>query len=201
MLIEHDGYVPRVDATARIAPTAVLCGDVTVGAHASVGFGAVLTAESGPVTIGDHCVVMENAVIRGTRQFPVSIGDFVLIGPHASLTGCTIADCVFLATGCAVFNGARIDPRCEVRINGIVHVKTHLDAETTVPIGWIAVGNPARLFPPDRHTEIWEVQKPLDFPQTVFGVERADPGESEMCDITVRYTRLLRKHDGDRVVE
>jgi carbonic anhydrase/acetyltransferase-like protein (isoleucine patch superfamily) len=44
MLIEHLGKRPVIDPTARIAPTAVICGDVTVGQSTSVGFGAVLTA-------------------------------------------------------------------------------------------------------------------------------------------------------------
>ena len=95
MLIEHDGKRPKIDPSARIAPTAVLCGDVTIGPGTSVGFGAVLSAESGPIAVGAHCMVMDNAVVRGTRRYPVTIGDRVLIGPQASLSGCTVADDVF----------------------------------------------------------------------------------------------------------
>jgi carbonic anhydrase/acetyltransferase-like protein (isoleucine patch superfamily) len=47
-----------------------------------------------------------------------------------------------------------------------------LDPGTVVPIGWIAVGQPARLFPPDRHDELWAMQEPMDFPGTVYGVPR-----------------------------
>jgi carbonic anhydrase/acetyltransferase-like protein (isoleucine patch superfamily) len=83
MLIEHEGKRPRIHPSSRIAPTAVICGDVTSGAETSVGFGAVLTAESGPIELGSRCIVMENAVIRGTRRHPVAIGDHVLIGPQA----------------------------------------------------------------------------------------------------------------------
>ena len=75
MLIEHLGKRPVIDPTARIAPTAVICGEVTVGLGTSVGFGAVLTAESGPIIVGRECVIMENAVIRGTRRHPVTVGD------------------------------------------------------------------------------------------------------------------------------
>jgi carbonic anhydrase/acetyltransferase-like protein (isoleucine patch superfamily) len=58
MLIEHLGKRPTIDPTARIAPAAVLCGDATIGPDTSVGFGAVLTAESGPIVIGRQCVIM-----------------------------------------------------------------------------------------------------------------------------------------------
>ncbi len=60
MLIEHAGKRPKIDPSARIAPTAVLCGDVTIGPGTSIGFGAVLSAESGPITVGAHCIVMDN---------------------------------------------------------------------------------------------------------------------------------------------
>ncbi len=70
MLIEHQGKSPRIDSTATIAPNAVICGDVAIGGHSRVLFGAVLTAEGGPVEIGMHCIVMENAVIRGTARHP-----------------------------------------------------------------------------------------------------------------------------------
>lgn len=198
MLYEHDGERPRIDPSARVAPTAVLCGAVTVGANTSIGFGAVLTAESGPIAIGANCVIMDTAVIRGVRGNPVTIGDNVLVGPRAYLTGCTIADEVFLATGATVFNGARIGRGAEVRINGIVHLRTVLPAGATVPIGWIAVGDPAEILPPDQHERIWAIQKPLDFPRFVFGVERPPPGESIMPTVMPRYARALQRHKQDR---
>jgi carbonic anhydrase/acetyltransferase-like protein (isoleucine patch superfamily) len=137
MLIEHLGKRPVIDPTARIAPTAVICGDVTVGPSTSVGFGAVLIAESGPIVVGRECVIMENAVIRGTRRHPATIGDHVLIGPGAYLSGCAIRDCAFLATGSRVFNGATVGARAEVRINATVHLLTKLPEDATCPsTGW-----------------------------------------------------------------
>ncbi len=201
MLIEHEGQRPRIHPTARIAPTAVICGDVTVGADTSIAFGAVVTAESGPVTIGACCIVMENAVIRGTRRHPASVADHVLIGPHAMLSGCRVAESAFLATGSAVFNGAEIGARAEVRVRGTVHLATRLPADGVVPIGWIAVGDPAAILPPDRHDDIWQRQEPLNFPRAVFGVERPPPGETNMPEITRRYASLLRRHRGDRIID
>jgi carbonic anhydrase/acetyltransferase-like protein (isoleucine patch superfamily) len=131
MRIEHLGKTPNVDASARVAPNAAICGDITIGANTSIGFGAVLTAETGPIQIGKNCVIMENAVLRGTKRHPLTIGDHVLIGPRAYLTGCTVEDCAFLATGCAIFNGAIIGARAEVCINGTVHLLTRLAPDTT----------------------------------------------------------------------
>lgn len=201
MLIEHAGKAPTIDPTAHVAPNAVVCGDVTIGPGTAVGFGAVLTAESGPITIGIDCVIMENVVIRGCLRFPVHIGDHVLVGPHAYLSGCTVADEVFLATRSSVFNGAKIGARAEVRVGATVHLLTQLEAAVTVPIGWIAVGDPARILPPDRHDEIWAVQEPLNFPKAVFGVERPPLGESNMAQIAERYATLLHRHRDDRIID
>jgi len=200
MLYRHDGKQPNIHATSRIAPNAVVCGDVTIGPNCSIGFGAVLTAESGPIAIGANCIIMDTAVIRGVRGNPVRIGDNVLVGPRAYLTGCEVADDAFLATGATVFNGARIGARAEVRINGIVHLRTLLPEDAVVPLGWIAVGDPAEILPPNQHERIWSIQQALDFPRYVFGVERAPPGQSIQPTVMPRYARRLRNHVDDQLL-
>jgi carbonic anhydrase/acetyltransferase-like protein (isoleucine patch superfamily) len=197
MLLEHLGKRPRIHETAYIAPTATVCGDVTVGAESRVLFGAVLVAEGGPVILGRHCIVMEQAVVRGTPRHPARLGDHVLVGPHAHLSGCIVEESVFVATGASVFNGARLGARSEVRINGVVHVNTAVPPDGTVPIGWVAVGDPAQILPPNEHERIWAIQKTLEFPRTVFGLDRAATGETIMPEATRRYSRALGAHRHD----
>ena len=199
MLIEHRGKRPRIHESAYVAPTATICGDVTVGENSRVLFGAVVTAEGGPVEIGAECIVMENAVIRGTPRHPIRIGDHVLVGPRAYLTGCVVEDNAFLATGSTVFNAAVVGEGSEVRVNGVVHLRTVLPKDSLVPIGWVAVGDPAEILPPHEHERIWAIQEPLDFPRTVFGVERV-PAETMMPEMTRRYARSLQRHSADRPI-
>jgi carbonic anhydrase/acetyltransferase-like protein (isoleucine patch superfamily) len=201
MFLEHEGKLPRVDPSAYVAATATICGDVRIGPNCRILFGAVLTAEGGPVTLAEHVVVMENAVLRGTRRNPLTIGRHCLIGPRASLSGAQVDDEVFLATGSCVFNGARIEPRCEVRINGVVHLRTRLPEGSTVPIGWVAVGDPAQILPPSAHEEIWAVQERLDFPGYVFGLSRGAHGNCPMPELTRRYARALTAHQHDRPIQ
>jgi len=201
MILEHGGKRPIVHDSAYVAPTAVICGDVSIGEDSRVMFGAVVSAEGGPVKIGSGCIIMENAVIRGTGRHPAEVGDHVLVGPRAYLTGCTVEDDVFLATGATVFNGAVVKSRSEVRINGVVHLRTLLPEDAVVPIGWIAVGNPAEILPPDKHREIWDIQEPLDFPRYVFGLERPPAGRTIMPELTRRYAAFLGKHKEDAVVD
>jgi carbonic anhydrase/acetyltransferase-like protein (isoleucine patch superfamily) len=199
MRFEHLGAVPRIHPEAVVAPTAVISGDVRIGADCHVLHGAVITAEGGPITLGEHVIVMENALIRATSTNPVRIGDHTLVGPMASVSGATIGEEVFLATGSRLFNGARIGSRSEVRVNAVVHLRTELPEETVVPIGWVAVGDPLRILSPDRHEEIWEAQHELDFPGYVFGIDRSTP--DLMVQLTERYARSLARHEHDRRVD
>lgn len=176
----------------------MLCGEVTVGADSRILFGAVLTAEGGPVEVGERCIVMENAVLRGREGHPVRLGDHVLVGPHAHVNGAAIDDDVFLATGVSVFPGARVAKGCEVRIGAVVHVNSALREALTVPIGWIAVGDPAELFPPEAHEELWPIQRRMDFPGTVFGIDRA---EMTMEKVARRYAERFGRHRDDRLLD
>ena len=200
MLYSHNGKAPIIDASAYVAPTAVLCGDVRVGPGCAIGFGAVMSAEDGSITLGHDCIVMENAVIKASKRAPVRIGDHVLVGPRAYLSGCTIENHVFLATGITVFNHAVIGTRSEIRVNGVVHLRTTVPPDSTVPIGWVAVGDPAAILPPNAHERIWDLQEPLDFPRVVFGQERPAPGDTIMPELTRRYAAVLRSHAGDEEI-
>jgi carbonic anhydrase/acetyltransferase-like protein (isoleucine patch superfamily) len=195
MILIHNGKKPNLDPTAYVAPTATVCGDVSIGAHCRIMFGACLVAEGGSIKIGTHCIVLENAVIRSTSRHSVRIGDHCLIGPNAHVTGCTVKDEVFIATGAAVFHGAVLEARSEVRVNGVVHLKTRLLEGVTVPIGWVAVGDPASILPPDQHDAIWNIQEPLNFPLVVYGYDRT---EANMIKITERMSKLLSTHKNDQ---
>src|SRR5437763_7102726 len=186
MLIEHRGRRPVVPASAYVAPSAVLCGAVVLGERARILHGAVLTAEDGEVRTGSDVVVMEHALVRGRAAHSAVLGDTVLIGPHAHVNGGTVEDEVFVATGAALFPGSVAGTGAELRINSVLHVNSRLAPGTVVPIGWIAAGDPAVLFSPDRHDELWEVQRTLDFPGTVYNVPRGTP----MREIMSRQARF-----------
>ena len=201
MLIEHAGRRPRVADSAYVAPTAVVSGDVVVGEDCRVLFGAVLTAEGdGSIELGERCTVMENALVRGRPGNRTVLGDHVIVGPYAHLNGVEIGDDAFIATNAALFPGARVGARAEVRIGGVVHVNSRLPDDGLVPIGWVAVGDPAEVLSPDRHREIWAIQEKLDFPGTVFGLERPAPGETILPEVSRRYAELFGRHRDDRII-
>ncbi|MEV6785043.1 gamma carbonic anhydrase family protein [Streptomyces sp. NPDC051098] len=197
MLYEHRGRQPVFPESAYVAPSAVLCGAVVLGERARVLHGAVLTAEDGEVRVGADVVVMENALVRGRAEHPAVIGDAVLIGPHAHINGAVVEDEVFVATGVSMFPGSVAGTGSELRINSILQVNSRLRPATVLPIGWIAVGDPAELFSPDRHDELWEVQRGLDFPGTVYGL----PRDASMREVMARQSRFYGAHTDDRRID
>lgn len=200
MILSHAGKRPILDPDAWVAPDATVCGDVVLGPGVRVLHGVRLVGEAGGrIELGAYCIVMENAVIRASVRHPCRIGSHCLIGPNAHVVGAVLEDEVFVATGAAVFHGAHVGHSAEIRVHGVVHLRTRLDAGATVPIGWVAVGDPARLFPPDQHDAIWAVQEPLDFPQWVYGASRDTP--ALMSEVTRRLSERLGRHALDSVSE
>jgi gamma-carbonic anhydrase len=197
MILSHRGERPVVPESAYVAPSAVLCGAVTLGEKARVLHGAVLTAEDGEIWIGGEVVIMENALVRGRSRNPVSVGNAVLVGPHTHLNGSTVEDEVFIATGASLFPGSVAGSGSELRINSVLHVNSKLAPGTVLPIGWIAVGDPAQLFPPDQHEALWRVQAELDFPGTVYGVPRG----TRMRTIMARQTEFYGAHGDDQIID
>jgi carbonic anhydrase/acetyltransferase-like protein (isoleucine patch superfamily) len=194
---------PSVHPEAYVAPTAVLSGQVSVGPGTCIMHGAVLAAEGGPVDIGANCMIMENAVLRGTPQHPLIMGDHVLAGPHSHLTGCGIADEVFIATGAKVFNGAQLGRASSVALGGTVHIGCVVPPLGRVPIGWVAVGEPARMYPPG---EAEAIRAGLDevaggFLPFVFGIDEVADRREQMQAALRRYTTAIaRHHRQDEVV-
>lgn len=188
-LFEHHGKRPRIHPTAFVAPNASLIGEVSIGEGSVVLFGVVLAAETGPISIGRHCVIMENAVLRGISRHPLVIEDHVLVGPHAHLTGCHVQSEVFLATGACAFNGAVLESGSTVKIHGTVHVRTRLPAQTVVPIGWIAVGDPAEILAPEAEPRLTALLRERNFMKTVFGQE-----ERSVRRMAEAYSKSLQSY-------
>ena len=194
--IRHLGQEPCIHPDAYVAPTAVLSGQVSVGAGSCIMHGAVLAAEGGPVQIGSHCVIMENAVLRGTGRHPLLMGDGVLIGPHVQLTGCCLADEVFIAAGAMVLNGAHLGRAASAALGAVIHVGAIVPAMARVPIGWVAVGDPARMYPPG---EAEPIQASLagagwSFFPFAFGVDDAGGRREQLRAALQRYTRAIARH-------
>ncbi len=112
MKYANQGKAPVIHPSAYVAPTATISGDVTIGENSAVLHGAILTAEGAPLVIGKDCVIMENAVVKASGgsalQFPATIRDGCIVGPHAYVAGATIGTGCFISSGAKIYNGVTV---------------------------------------------------------------------------------------------
>lgn len=176
MLIRNRGAEPIVDASAFVAPTAVLVGRVSVGPRARVMYGAVLDSEASKVEVGATAIVCENAVLRATSvgdaDLRVVVGDHAFVGPHATLLGCTVDPACYVATGATILQGAMVGSGAVVAVGALVHANTQVPSESFVPPNTIAVGDPLRVYAPGDE-RLPEAIRNANFAQTAFGVSTA----------------------------
>jgi carbonic anhydrase/acetyltransferase-like protein (isoleucine patch superfamily) len=183
MLIRHRGVAPVVDPSAYIAPNATLVGDVRVGAHARVMYGAVLDAEGSRVEIGAYTIVSEQAVLRATAVTgaAVELGDHVFVGPHATVLGARVGRCAYLAAGATVLQLADVGAGASVAVGALVHARSVLPDEFFVPPHTTAIGDPVEVFGSDRGEELAAAIARTGFADAAFGVR------TEWADRINRY--------------
>ena len=130
MIVSSNAKKPKIHASSYVAPSATIGGDVTIESGCAILHGAVIVSEGAPVTIGSDTVVMENAVLRASGgsalQFPLTIGERCIVGPHAYVVGASIGEGCLIASGAKVYNGARLEDGSGVAPGAIVGV----DAES-----------------------------------------------------------------------
>ena len=112
------------------------------------------------------------------------LGDHVFVGPHATLLGCTVGRCCYLATNATVLHGARLGAGAVVAVGALAHAGAVLPSEMFVPPMTVAIGDPARVYPTDRPDELAEAVRGVNFAQAAFGVTH------DWTDRIARYERI-----------
>lgn len=134
-----NGITPDIDATAFIAPTSSLIGDVTLGPDVGVYFGAVIRGDMSSITVGTRSNVQDNVTLHVDDGFPLTVGSGVSIGHNAVVHGCTIEDDCLIGMGSRVLNGARVGAGSLIAAGAVVA------PGTDVPPGSLVAGVPGKV--------------------------------------------------------
>jgi carbonic anhydrase/acetyltransferase-like protein (isoleucine patch superfamily) len=149
-------------------------------------YGAVLDAEGSRIDIGEAAVICENAVLRASAaaatEQPVLLGDHVFVGPHATLLGCVVDRCAYLATAATVLQTARLGAGAVVAVGALVHARAVVPDEYLVPPHTLAVGDPLRVLAAGSD-EVPDAIRGVDFAGVAFGID------SERTNRVDRYER------------
>jgi carbonic anhydrase/acetyltransferase-like protein (isoleucine patch superfamily) len=139
---ELSGKRPVVHPDAFIAPTAVLIGDVEVGAGASVWFGAVLRGDEAAIKVGEGANIQDNAVVHCALDLPTLIERNASVGHSAQLEGCVVEQ------GAVVGMGATMLQRSRLGAGSMLAAGAVLGEGKSVPAGHMAAGVPATVRKP-----------------------------------------------------
>ncbi|GJF32175.1 gamma carbonic anhydrase family protein [Kitasatospora sp. NE20-6] len=138
-IAEVGGRVPAVDPTAFVAPNAVVVGAVTVGARASIWYGAVLRGDAESISVGADSNIQDNCTLHADPGFPLVVGERISVGHNAVLHGCAVEDDCLVGMNATVLNGARIGAGSLIAAGAVV------PQGMEVPPGSLVAGVPARI--------------------------------------------------------
>jgi len=151
---------PALGKSVYLAKTAVVLGDVTLGDHASVWYGAVLRGDINRIVVGECSNIQDNAVLHLADELPCLIGKWVTVGHSAVVHACTIGDECLVGMGAVVLDGAVIGAQ------SLIGAKALVTPETKIPPGSLVLGAPAKvvraLSPEERAKLKWWAQKYVD---------------------------------------
>ena len=109
-----------IEPTALVAATAVVLGDVTIGAESSVWFGAIIRGDSEAIRIGRQTNVQDGCILHADPGFPCTLGDRVTLGHGAIVHGATVEDDCLIGMRAVIMNGAKIGRGSIVAVGSIV---------------------------------------------------------------------------------
>ena len=141
VLIPYKNITPRIHGDAFIAETAVIIGDVEIGADSGIWFGCTLRGDVNNITIGkrtniqDHTMIHVSSTGQGTY-----IGDDVTVGHAAVLHACTIGNTAFIGMKACVMDDAVVEDFAMVAAGALV------TPGKRIPSGQLWGGSPARYM-------------------------------------------------------
>lgn len=150
-IVEFGGCLPRVSATAFLAPGSVVVGNVEIGEEASVWYGAVLRGDHPRhvVGVGARANVQDNAVLHVSDQGPTLVGDEATVGHGAVLESCRIGRATVVGMNAVVLQRADVGAGCLVAAGALVK------EGMVVPEDRLVAGVPGRVLPLSAAASAW----------------------------------------------
>lgn len=140
-IIAFNGKTPRVHPSAFIAPTAVLIGDVEIGAESSVWFGAVLRADHPDhgIRVGARTSIQDNCVLHVSARGETVVGDEVTVGHGAVFESCEIRRGALIGMNAVLLHG------CIIGEEALVAALSVVPTGMFVPPRTMVAGAPAQI--------------------------------------------------------
>ncbi len=130
---------PQLHASAWVADSAEVMGDVVMGEGSSVWFGCVVRGDSDTIRIGVGTNIQDNSTLHADPGKPLTIGDNVSVGHQVMLHGCTLGNNTLIGMGATILNGAKIGNNCLIGAGALV------TEGKEIPDGSLVMGAPGKV--------------------------------------------------------
>ncbi len=144
---------PKIDPTAFIADTAVITGDVTIGAGANIWFGTVIRGDVAPVIIGENVNIQDNSVLHQSTGMPLVIENDVTVGHMCILHSCTIRKNTLIGMGTTLLDGV------EIGEGSFIGAGSLISPNKIIPANKMAYGRPAKVVRDVTEAETEELKR------------------------------------------
>ena len=141
----YQGMTPVIGERVLIDPSAVVLGDVEIGADSSIWPLVVVRGDMHRIRIGTRTSIQDGSVLHITHAgpynpdgFPLVIGSEVTVGHQAMLHGCSIGDRVLVGMGAMVMDGAVVEDDVVIGAGSLIPPGKRLQS------GYLYVGRPAK---------------------------------------------------------
>jgi carbonic anhydrase/acetyltransferase-like protein (isoleucine patch superfamily) len=139
---------PRLGEGVYLARTAVVLGDVRLGDHSSIWYGAVARGDINRIEVGHHSNIQDNAVLHVADDYPCEIGAWVTVGHSAVVHACQIGDECLIGMGATILDGAVVGEQSIIGANALVTQGTEIPPRSMV------LGSPAKVMRPLKDEEV-----------------------------------------------
>ena len=145
MTRSFEGIQPRVASGVFIDETAVVIGDVEIGADSSVWPASVIRGDVNFIRIGERTNIQDGSILHVSHDgpykpggSPLLIGDDVTVGHKVVLHACTVEDCCLIGMGSVVLDDAIIESGSLLGAGSLVNPGKRIES------GYLWLGQPAR---------------------------------------------------------
>lgn len=170
-ILPYRAVLPRIAEDAFVADTAVVAGDVWVGAGSGLWFGVIVRGDVNIVRIGARTNIQDGTMIHVSRTGRgTHIGDDVTVGHMALLHDCTLEDLCFVGMQACVMDGAVVESGAMVAAGSLV------TPGRRVPAGELWAGRPAKLLRAVTPAERTDIRDSADRYARLAAEYRSAPG-------------------------
>lgn len=151
LILPFRGVSPRIHPEAFVADTAVIIGDVEIGAGSSIWYGCVIRADVNRITIGRNTNIQDGTIIHCNHDpagdyretgggMPTWIGDDITVGHMALLHACRLETGSFVGMRAVVMDLAVVEGQAMVAAGGLVTPNKRVET------GQLWAGSPAKAI-------------------------------------------------------